>query len=324
MMNPLKTLLELLATRSTGQVATASITDLFSAESISSLKKAAILQDGEPNKTVPCASCDDEHQVEWKKLPDGRFLAFCERNGGPQFVSKDEVVTSQIETKAFLSALAAVFGMEPDIKPLVSDELWEIGVITVAKHKRKALFLRTNSSQRHIELINALSQAIPVTVFSIHAVALGATEQVMFIDPTLVASLVASGLRANTKELETATAGRGHHVALGQNGDLTLDGKVLCTIPPHSIDFSFAERLMQSYGNPVAHAELYSYCTKTHGTESGRTPQRFCNDYRSNIRKLSKQAGNEAIVEKIIIKTKTTTGENAYKIQNPIEKVTGK
>jgi hypothetical protein len=324
MTNPVKTLLELLSARSDGQLDSRSVADFFSPESVDRLVKASILRNAESSKTVPCGSCDEEHQIEWKKLPDGKLLAFCERGGGPQFVSRDDIATLRIETKAFLSSLATGLRIESDIRPLVSDELWEIGVITIAKKKRKALFLRTNSLQRHIGLINTISQTTPVTVFSMHAPAAEAIGQVMFIDPAYIASLETDGSWVDTTKLETATTMSGRRVSLGQNGDLALDGRVLCTIPRHSIEFSFVERLMQSYGDAVAHEDIYSYCIEKHGIKSDRTPQRFCNDYRSNIRKLSLRANNKATVEKIIIKARTSGGKNAYKIQNPIEKVAGR
>ncbi len=326
MTNPLKKLLELLAVRPVGQIAACTIGELFSNEAIVGLKAAAILQDGELSKTVSCASCDGEHRIEWNKLPDGRFLALCDRNENtaPQSVSRDEVATIQVETSTFLTSFGCALGAEIDIKQLVADELWEVGAITVAKRKRKVLFLRDDTSQRHVELINALSQSTPVIVFSIHSPALGMTEQVSFIDPTLFVSLDEKGLRADIKALETAVQGSGQRVFLNQNGDLTLDGKTLCNIPRHTVEFSFVERLMQDYAYPVSHAELYRYCTETHEVDSARTAQKYCNDYRSNVTKLAKKARNEATVNKIIVGTKTAGGENAYKIQNPIEKVTAK
>lgn len=326
MMNPLKPLLELLAARPVGQIAASTIGEVLPDEAIADLKAAAILQDGEPCKTVPCTSCDAEHRIEWKKLPDGRFVALCDRNEDavPQSVSKAEVTTLQVETKNFLASLGSALEAETDIKSLVADDLWEVGAITVAKRKRKVLFLRGNTSQRHVELINILSQSTPVIVFSVHSPALGMTEQVSFIDPTLFVSLDEKGLRADIKALETAVQGSGQRVSLNQNGDLTLDGKTLCNIPRHTVEFSFVERLMQDYAYPVSHAELYRYCTQTHEVDSARTAQKYCNDYRSNVTKLAKKARNEATVNRIIVGTKTAGGENAYKIQNPIEKVTAK
>jgi hypothetical protein len=323
MTNPLKTLLEFLATRPTGQATSASIIDLFSAESIHHLKKAAILQDGETNKTVLCTSCDVEHQTEWKKLPDGRFLAFCERGGGPQIVSKDQVTTSQVDTKTFLSSFAAALGAETDIKPLAADELWEIGLITVAKRKQKALFLRTNTSQRHIELINALSRTVPIIVFSIHPPAFGAAEETVFFDPTLFTSLKATGLVTDIKKLEasiqTLTKQR---VTLRPNGDLNLDGVTICNIPIHKAEFLFVQRLIEEYGFPVSHEKIYTHCKNgSEITTNEVVMQRFCNNCRSAIKKLARERGNETIVDQIIVPAKTEIGENAYKIQNPLEKV---
>lgn len=323
MTSPLKTLLELLAARPAGQLTAASTASLFSADSIDNLKKSAILQDGEPNKTVPCASCDEEHQIEWKKLPDGRFLAFCERGGGPQLISKNEVVTFQIETKMLLSSFAAALGADADIKPLVSDELWEIGVITVAKRKRKALFLRTNSSQGHIDLINALSKAVPVIVFSIHPPALGTAEENVFIDPVLFMSLKATGLATDAKKLEAFIQRPiKQRIVLRPNGDLNLDGATICNIPIHRAEFLFAQRIIEEYGFPVSHEKIYKHCKN--GDEANTNEvvmQRFCNNCRSGIKKLARERGNEAIVDQIIVPAKTEIGENAYKIQNPLEKV---
>lgn len=312
--------------RSVGEITESDLSQLFPDDTIKDLRSAIIIRDGETRKTVLCNSCDEEHYIEWNKLPDGRFLALCdhEENALPQYIASEKLVTSQIGTVIFLTALSASLDAETDIKSLVSDELWEIGIATIAKRKRKLMFLQSNNSQRHAELINVLSQTIPVIVFSIHAPPLNITDQVTFIDPTLFSTLTRKGLRIDKSALETSLLTSSQRVFLKQNGDLTLDGSILCNIPRHTVEYSFAERLMQNYAYPVSHDELYKYCTTAHGMDSARTQQKYCNDYRSNITKLASNVGNKAIVNKIILSAKTAWGDNAYKIQNPVEKFTAK
>lgn len=324
MRNPVRVLFDLAGRHTASSLTRAEFSELFDADTLNTLQHAGLLLPAKNRLSVACASCDDQHAVFWSKIDEGVYVSLCDRstNATPQRVQEGDIVCWQITRNTIVTSVAHALKAECNIKAINGDDIWNVGTCVLGKNRYTILFLAPQSARRHISFINTLATSSSVLVFTDEHPPQEKNDRVHFLNPESIFALRNNGLIADIAALQSALEGAYRRVVLEQNGDLKLDGKTLCNIPPHSAEYTFARRLMEDYGHAVSHDELYRRYVERYGMDSKRTAQKYCNDTRSEISKLAGK--NKPSVRKIIVIAKTADKQNAYKIQNPIEKVTAK
>ena len=290
--------------------------NLLGNEMASLLNKLNFLEEDSPAKSVFCPSCQNEHEAVVTSKKEA-FLVCTDENTGRIPIDPQMLKQWQFSLPKFLELVAKELKIKGDVKNVVANDLWLIGTLQKDSRHFLVFYSRTNDLNSYNTFFDAFKS--PVRAFVIFTntetpfINLNKAEAIVVPIANIV-ELKKNSLSWDTKSFQEQILTVLRQVVFyPSNGDLVVLGKLLGTITPSSPEYFFVLILWDNFGQPVSHQNIYNHIKEGLGKNEkddyvSDVPT-FCNKMKN---KIKTQLG--AIVDRIIISTKTPNGLSAYRM----------
>lgn len=270
-----------------------------------------IFSKGKSITSAFCPSCGELHDVEISK--DGNHLVCTDEHTGRVPLPNSDLITYQVEILNFLNLLTKQLKIKPKVREAVPENIWEIGIIKRDENSWMAYYCRSNFA-RNISFFNGVPFQNIVVFTNVDVPAPASKKVITPITLSDILKIQKDDLVWDKQAFEEFIFMRFRNLSFNsQNGDLSLHGNILGTIPVGSPEYHFINILWMNFDVPLSHQLICEHVLKKMKKKSTKSSS---SDFCYQRMKIIKQKIG-LMADKIIISEKTTKNENGYRMKNP-------
>ncbi len=283
------------------------------------LKNLGILKQGSDLKEITCQSCDDDHFLD-VQVENEKPYSFCPASDiARNYIDPQELTTWHFDVEKFLQTMALKLGMEDRVEKLDIPHLWQIGGFAHDDTRYHCYYYQGRKFNEALDFLEQQPHAMRRYVIFVNQRVLVLSQvtnqNLVWTEMNGYAELKGKQLVFNKKLFQEFLINGFRSVLFDRkNGDLTVNGRPICSIIPSSPEYYFAEILWKNFNEPVSHQKIVNYIYEKTRKEYADTTGKLCH----KLKKKIKDAAEEAqIIDEIFKTTTDLNGENAYIMRNP-------
>lgn len=255
-----------------------------------------------------CDDCNASHTIQFQGK--GHFY-ICK--GNKISLLKYNTQLWKFNYLRLIKCLADKLELDSPTKEIVPDKIWQVGRLKTDKQYVSVFY-----SHKPSILDSIIGNKVIITPGESKKI----DEETYQFSLGDFLQLDKSGIVIDKEYFEQVVLKVFKPVLFKKNGDIMVNGTKIGGIKPTSPQYYFILCLWDNFDEPVSHEEIFGYCKKKFKKVRGvpnwaeYVPQTFCTKMRA-LAKDNVKREYKSLFDDVVISTKTTNSDKAYRMTNP-------